>query len=354
MRCCICGEESNLIEEYTGAPHSLMSIFRTHEIQTREISLYQCKMCGHLSIPSHVDEEYYEDYSLGSYWGESFRRVRERQLERLKQLVPETGRFLDIGCGVGHYLSLAQKYFGELYGVEPSQTSAAIARQRGFSIINDYFHDGIQFEHDFDAISLIEVLEHLEQPTIVFNLAAQLLKDNGVMLVEVPNGQRIYDQCLYYNLSTDHIQYFSVSSLTRMAEQAGLMILCVQESEDPNLLEMYVRKTSRISVSFDSMRQTAIHRIVSQITNGTNIAAWGAGAEAASFLSMLNGVIPINCIIDSDTAKHGLKAAGIPIVPPTREIIQQLDTIILFANAHKKQIESQLVDAGFEGALICF
>lgn len=67
------------------------------------------------------------------------------------------------------------------------------------------------------------------------------MSDDGIILVEVPNGQRILEKHLYYNLCTDHIQYFSVNSLTTMANRAGLTTICVQESSNPNLLELYVK-----------------------------------------------------------------------------------------------------------------
>ncbi|MDK8183530.1 class I SAM-dependent methyltransferase [Paenibacillus sp. UMB4589-SE434] len=289
---------------------------------------------------------------MGSFWGASFKRTREQQLERLARWAPARKRFLDIGCGVGHYLEMAKEHFEELYGVEPSLTSTLSARQKGFSVVHDYFHAGLSFEAGFDAISIIEVLEHLEQPSEVFAQAAQLLNDNGILLIEVPNGQRIVQERLYYNLCTDHIQYFSVASLTEMARRAGLTIVCAQEALDPNLLELYAKKVPASRDTFDSKRQVALEKLKSKCSTKAKIAAWGAGAESACFLAMIEGSIQLECIFDSDQAKHGHHIVRIPIVKPTAESVQQFDQIILFANSHKQQIQEQLNELGFSGRLL--
>ncbi|MFC7373020.1 class I SAM-dependent methyltransferase [Fictibacillus iocasae] len=329
-----------------------MSVYNSEQLPLCDLEIYHCSSCRHTQIPTHISQEYYQDYEMGSFWGSSFSRTREQQLERLTRLVPANNRFLDIGCGIGNYLELAKKHFKELCGVEPSISSASVAKQKGFSIINDYMHEGISFDSKFDAISIIEVLEHLEQPVLLFKLAANLLNENGILLVEVPNGQRIVENRLYYNLSTDHIQYFSVNSLATMAYRAGLTIVCVQESLNANLLELYVKKVPKSLDTFSTRRQFELDRITSQIPCNAKLAAWGGGAESACFLAMLEGKIKINCIFDSDEAKHGRSIACIPIVKPTSEAVCEFEIIILFANAHKEQIQDQLISLGFRGKFL--
>lgn len=354
MNCCICGQSSALGERYVDAPHCIMGQYDAPQLQLRDLEIYHCKHCGHSHIPAHVNDDYYEEYSMGSYWGASFRALRAKQIERLVQLAPKQERFLDIGCGVGHYLSLAQSHFSRLYGVEPSLTGVQASREKGFEVIHDYFHEGISFDEGFDVITIIEVLEHLEQPTDFLQQVAKLLNEDGILLVEVPNGQRIMEQRLFYNLCTDHIQYFSVTSLAELARKAGLTIIAVQESADPNLLELYVRKSKKQLLNFTAKREQALTGLLGQIHSDERIAAWGAGAESICFIAMLQNRIPLQCIFDSDLAKHGHTIANIPIVQATRDRINDFDYIILFANAHYKQIAAQLLELGYNGQLLTF
>lgn len=354
MNCSICGQSTILVERYYGAPHCIMGQYNAPQLQLRDLEIYHCNHCGHSLIPAHVNEDYYEEYSMGSYWGASFRKLRAKQIEKLAQLAPKQERFLDIGCGVGHYLALAQAHFSQLVGVEPSLTGVQASREKGFEVIHDYFHEGLSFDDRFDAITIIEVLEHLEQPTVFLRQVANLLHDDGVLLVEVPNGQRIMEQQLFYNLCTDHIQYFSVTSLVELARQAGLTVIAVQQSEDPNLLELYARKVKQRPLNFTAKRQRALDQLLAQISSDQRIAAWGAGAESICFLAMLQHRIPLACLFDSDLAKHGHTLATIPIMQPTTERVNAYDYIILFANAHHQQISAQLNEMGFNGKLLTF
>lgn len=351
--CSICGNKCTHTEHFDRVAHKLADAYDA-DLKFCDVDIYRCDSCSHFQITPCIDDDYYNEYEMGYFWGSSFTRLRQAQVERLADLAPDCKRFLDIGCGTGQYLVLAQPYFERLYGIEPSVIGASLAQNRGFDVINDYFHDGLTFESGFDAISIIEVLEHLEHPLTVFVHAVNCLNENGIILVEVPNGQRIFEKHLYSNIITDHIQYFSVQSLVQMAKIAGVAVICVQESVNPNLLELYARKSMPAVDSFHIKRQQDVDRIVSRIPDGALVAAWGAGAESLCYLDMLDKKIQIHCLFDSNKAKHGRCIAHIPIIQPTSESVCAFDIIILFAHAHEQQIQEQLLDLGFQGNLLMF
>lgn len=351
VKCNICGHGVSVLETYTGAPHSLMSMYHSDKLATRDVDIYRCKQCGHTQVTALVAEQYYEDYFLGSYWGSSFKEVRRKQMNALIELAPMTESFLDVGCGVGHYLELARNHFKHIYGIEPSESSATIAKEKGFHIIQDYFHEKLALAADFDAITMIEVLEHVEAPLQLVRLAADFLKEDGILLIEVPNGQRIVSNHLFYNVCTDHIQYFSIPSLTAMAQLAGMQVICVRECDDPNLLEMFLRKPRAKQLTFTEQRNLILHKWLTALPHTEKIAAWGAGAESAAFIHMLDGKVKLDCIFDSDAAKQGLYIDHIPIKQATKDNVNQYEHIVLFANAHHKQIKAQLDKLGFKGSL---
>jgi len=349
VACNICGKETHVLETYVGAPHSLMSMYYFDSLATKDIDIYCCSQCGHTQITSFVADEYYEDYFLGSYWGSSFTEVRKKQLSTLVQLAPSTESFLDVGCGVGHYLELARNHFQQLYGVEPSESSANIATAKGFRITHDYFQEQLSFGTKFDVITMIEVLEHIDRPLELVKLASTFLKEDGILLIEVPNGQRIVSNQLFYNLCTDHIQYFSISSLAAMAQLADMQVICVREADDPNLLEMYVRKSKQNPKTFTERRNLVLNHWLTVLPNNDKVAAWGAGAESAAFIYMLAGKVKLDCIFDSDVTKQGMRIHGIPIQQATVDNVNAYDHIVLFANAHGEQIKSQLMKLGYRG-----
>lgn len=110
---------------------------------------------------------------------ERFRRIKEW----FKQ-----GRVLDIGCGEG---DLAEYIKGELYGIEFNQIKAEIARTKPYKevIIGDV-QENLPFLPDyFDVIVCTEVLEHVLDPRKVLRNIYSLLKQDGLLLISVPNPQ---------------------------------------------------------------------------------------------------------------------------------------------------------------------
>ncbi|CAI6081306.1 Ubiquinone biosynthesis O-methyltransferase, mitochondrial [Paenibacillus sp. JJ-100] len=354
MNCNVCGEKCVWQEEFKSAPHSVMQGYDSNQLMLHDLEIYSCTHCGHAQIPKYINDEYYDEYAMGAFWGESFKKARTAQMERLIKIAPSLNKFLDIGCGMGHYLDLASPYFAEIHGIEPSKFVMSIASDKGYFIKNDYFHEGVYPNTRFDVITIIEVLEHLENPLGFIKDAANLLNENGILLVEVPNGQRIFEKRLYNNLCTDHIQYFSISSLTILARRAGLSIVCAQESSDPNLLEIFMRKVSAVDETFTNKRKKSLDKIRTRISLNKKVGAWGAGAESSCFLAMLDGNIDISCIFDNDEKKQGHYIGAIPILKPENDVISEYEQIILFANSHKSQIEDQLSKMGFSGELVTF
>ena len=77
----------------------------------------------------------------------------------------------------------------------------------------------------FDAITLFEVLEHLDDPLAMLKLLRTRLNPRGIMIVEVPNTRgtdSISSREDYYKIHPlDHINAFTPDSLVRMLDHAG-------------------------------------------------------------------------------------------------------------------------------------
>lgn len=93
-------------------------------------------------------------------------------------------KILDLGCATGNYcLYLSQKGF-ETTGVDINEKYVEIAKSRG---VNAYhIHNKTHFEDkSFDTVMIIEVLEHLPEPSIVLKEAKRLARKN--VLITTPN-----------------------------------------------------------------------------------------------------------------------------------------------------------------------
>ena len=115
-------------------------------------------------------------------------RNYEYELREIKKLKPK-GRLLDVGPNMGFFARKAKEFGFEVEGVEPSPSLSKIARESwGLTIHNSLLEDANLPEKSFDIITLIDVLEHVVNPIEVLKSCTSILKDDGIIVVKVPNG----------------------------------------------------------------------------------------------------------------------------------------------------------------------
>jgi SAM-dependent methyltransferase len=151
------------------------------------------------------------------------------------------GRLLDVGPGTGIFLYLARKEFGwEPHGVDINPESAVKAKQE-FDIdleVGD-FESYPWPDESFDAVTMLDMLEHTTDPKEALLRAHALLKPGGVLYVVVPNqhclltvildrwiqlGGPMREYFLERLYVMPHEHYFSPQMLRRYLEATGFEI----------------------------------------------------------------------------------------------------------------------------------
>ena len=99
------------------------------------------------------------------------------------------GRLLDVGSGTGIFVFLAQRDFGwRGRGIDICDTSASkAAHEFDVSVDTGDFETFGYSPGEFDAITMLDVLEHTLDPTAFIRRARDLLKPGGVLYIAVPN-----------------------------------------------------------------------------------------------------------------------------------------------------------------------
>lgn len=99
-------------------------------------------------------------------------------------------RVLDVGCGVGRFLTHLAELGHEGTGVEISEASFREATSRGHRVVQgaaeDLLRQGLA-PGSFAAITYLDVVEHLFSPAATLAHAVPLLGPGGVFIVCVPN-----------------------------------------------------------------------------------------------------------------------------------------------------------------------
>ncbi len=153
------------------------------------------------------------------------------------------GRYLEIGCGNGATLEYL-KTIGASYvaGVDINAEAIAIAERKGLDavLVADIEKDDLPFENNyFDGIILADVLEHLYNPLDAIKKIRSYLRDEGVMLISIPNVkyykllQRLilHDEWKYAEqgiLDNTHVRFFTRSEIIGLIKSAGMKAEKVQ------------------------------------------------------------------------------------------------------------------------------
>ena len=158
-----------------------------------------------------------------------FRLLRKREIQKYVK----NGSILDIGCGRGLFLHLMRKHGWEVAGVEFDEESALkVSNAYGIKVIPSQSLSKLP-DKSFDVITLFHVLEHTIHPQMTINECKRLLKDGGLLVVEVPNLyslQASIGKKAWFHLDLPHHFYhFSDVGIKALLKKNSFRILRVKQ-----------------------------------------------------------------------------------------------------------------------------
>lgn len=221
----------------------------------RSIELLICASCGSIHAdcgPPEGDlysEVYAQPHSVSPLVADSLERVARSFLA-----ARQAGRWLDIGFGAGDLLGAARAVGFEACGSEISQAAIERAKARGFDVASgtDAFADG-----GFDVVSMVELIEHVEEPRSFLREARRLLRPGGCLYITTPNAWSLNRWILASAWSVfappDHITIFTARGLHRLLRSEGFDIAATH-TEGLNPFEVARRFRRRPSA-------TPLHRV---------------------------------------------------------------------------------------------
>jgi len=132
--------------------------------------------------------------------------------------LPRGARILDAGCGSGRNMIELAPY-GSVTGVELSETSVALARERDAGEVVAGSVLEMPFADDsFDLAVSLDVIEHLEDDLTALRELRRTVAPGGSLLVTVPAYQWLWSG---HDEINHHHRRYTRRSLQRVAEQAG-------------------------------------------------------------------------------------------------------------------------------------
>jgi ubiquinone/menaquinone biosynthesis C-methylase UbiE len=170
-----------------------------------------------------MEKYLYEDlYKLEDkhWWHRSKRKIC---LELIQEYSKKKNlRILDIGCGTGKNVE-AFSSLGEVWGLDNSKEAIMFCKKRGLKNLKLGNLDKTGFKDGyFDVVTMLDVLEHLEDQDKALNEIKRILRPNGILIITVPAFSWLWSQ---WDVVLHHKRRYSNNLLHKVVTRNGLEVL---------------------------------------------------------------------------------------------------------------------------------
>lgn len=198
-----------------------------------EIARCRCGLCRNLPVP-YSDDASAEIYLESVYFhetgeGEAGATFDPERLDFLARHAPP-GRLLDVGCSRGNLCRHAVSRGWQVVGCDVD--AAAVrhgAAKFGLDLRLGPLETAVPATERFDALTLMHVLEHINDLDAFLQQCRERLVPGGRLLVEVPNIAspmfRLMGSRWLYARPDMHVWHFDPASLARALTNNGFTVL---------------------------------------------------------------------------------------------------------------------------------
>jgi len=208
----------------------------------REYRLVRCRGCGLVYVANfgiggtaYEDDYFIRKNQYVNSWDDfcAVFEVLVNKIVRFKQ----TGTLLDVGSGVGTLLHVARNRGFTVKGVELSPWASAFARdEKGLDVTTGMLEDAMLRTASFDVVVINHVLEHVPDPRVLLAEIRRILKDDGLLVIGVPNIGSIMAQLKGARWASlkpeEHIWHFTHATLRRLVAEAGFGEICFEAKDN--------------------------------------------------------------------------------------------------------------------------
>jgi SAM-dependent methyltransferase len=217
------------------ASHAVLFVKRGYPI-------VRCDECGLVFSNPQVDEsvvlDEYREGGSNDLWVDVLTSPRQLELDRekfaevLDELEPHRGegRLLDVGTSIGLFLRLAIDRGWTGTGTEFGRRALAYARLELAIDVDDTPIE--ELEGEYDVVTVLSVLEHVNRPREFLRHVARLLKPGGATYLIVPNVDSLACRVLHERAATfdgrNHLVYFSPRTLRDLLAREGFEVVATR------------------------------------------------------------------------------------------------------------------------------
>ncbi len=242
MHCRFCKTElHHLFIDLVNSPAS-NSFLSREELNKPEIfyplKVYTCNNCFLVQIDEYKQSDdifnnqyvYFSSYSTS--WLEHARKYTTMMVERFNY--NEESLVVEIASNDGYLLQYFKQKNIPVLGIEPTENTAKVARDKGIESIHNFFGTNLAKElsaKNLKADLLLgnNVLAHVPDILDFVGGMKIALKENGTITMEFPHLMQLVDNNQFDTIYHEHFSYLSFYTVSRIFESQGLVMFDVEE-----------------------------------------------------------------------------------------------------------------------------
>jgi SAM-dependent methyltransferase len=335
------------------------------------LDVYYCEECSLLQLLDVIAAEtLFRDYIYVTGTSTTIAEHNERYARAVIEQVG-AGRsdlILEIASNDGSLLKCFAPYGVRTLGVEPATNVAAMARAAGVETVNEFFDRGtaeaLRRSHgEAKAVIANNVLAHVDGTRDFLAGVRTLLAPDGFGIFEVPYLGDLLDRLEYDTVYHEHLCYFSVTTLLRLADAVGLSVRRIDHVPvHGGSLRVYARSANGdvghadtvLAMADEETRKgfttvstyeafaervagtrIALRNLLTQLRHeGRSVAAYGAPAKGNTLLNYCGiGTDLVAFTVDRNPLKVGRYTPGmhLPILPVDELLERQPDYVLVLA-----------------------
>jgi SAM-dependent methyltransferase len=132
-------------------------------------------------------------------------------------------RALEIGCGHGVARDMLERDLGiTVDGCDLNRTALEMAKPgKGKLFIYNIFDQEPSLLGRYDAVFLLDVIEHINDDAAFLTAALRHLRPGGLVAVNVPASMLFFSE---YDRAAGHVRRYSADSLTKLLRRCGVQV----------------------------------------------------------------------------------------------------------------------------------
>jgi SAM-dependent methyltransferase len=277
---------------------------------------------------------------------------------------------LDIGSNDGTQLKHFKTLGYDVLGVESSKATARIANESGVPTANEFFNltTARNLGRKFHIINAAGVFFHLEELHSVTDGIREVLRDDGVFVVQFLYMKRIVENLAFDQIYHEHLLYYTLKTIQTLLQRHGLSmfdayvspihggsvigyvthsgkrdpseqlrnLLAAEDRDGSNEFTTYTAFARRI----ETMKKENLAFLEAAKRAGKTIFGFGAPVKGNTLLNYFGiGTRYLDCLVEKNELRRGLYSPGMHIPIRIEKELEKLpDIYYVLAWNFKKEI----------------